>query len=152
LFGCCAARWWPAGRSRPTPEFLEVDFLGALRNLGPEGGYSRARAAARDVIGPLCCLGQREEGLRFRPGVVDQRGVDAMVGDHRKAEAFERSAEIMRELVGGKRHRNNGNGSSHANIVHMFRGGARLARMSHDLGVAAEPLKGKRRFRRAALG
>ena len=54
------------------------------------------------MIGTLGFFGEREEGFCFVPCFVDQRRVDAMIGDHREAEAFEGGAEIMRELVGGK--------------------------------------------------
>ncbi len=96
------------------PEFLEVDFLRALGDFGAERRIAARAAAARDMIGALHLFGQREKFLRLRPGFVDQVGIDAVIGDHRKAEAFERGPEILRELVGGKRHGNDGNGSGHA--------------------------------------
>ena len=100
--------------NRATP----VDLFRALRDLGAERRIAARAAAAGNMIGALPVLGQCEEILRLRPGVVDQLGVDAMIGDHREAEAFERGAKVLRELIGGQRHGNNGYSGSHANMFH----------------------------------
>src|SRR3546814_5267032 len=76
----------------------------------PERRIAARAAAARDVIGALRRLGQRKELLRLVPGALDQRRVDAMIGDHREAEALEGGAEILREPVDRKSTRLN---SSH---------------------------------------
>src|SRR3546814_3855866 len=55
------------------PEFLEVDLFRALGDFGPERRIAARAAAARDVIGALDRLGQREERLRLGPGFVEQR-------------------------------------------------------------------------------
>ncbi len=106
--------------SADVPEFLEVDRLCTLGDFGPERGIAARAAAAGDMIGSLCFLREREKGFCLVPRLVDQRGVDAMVGDHGKAEAFERGAKVFRELIGGKRHRNGRNSGSH-HIIHIGR-------------------------------
>src|SRR5690606_32173342 len=102
-----------------------------------------------DVIAALHLPGQREERLRLRPGFVDQRGVATVIGGHREAEAFARRSEILCELVGGRRHGNDGNGSGHAMEVRPSSGGGQARVISPDLGAGARGLKGKRRFRPA---
>jgi len=75
------------------PEFLEVDDLGVLGDLGLERRIAARTAAAGDVIAALLVLGQVEQRLGLGPGLVDQLSRDAVIGDDRKAEAFERVAE-----------------------------------------------------------
>src|SRR3546814_2987982 len=93
-----------------------------------------ARAAADgDAIGALSRLGQRKELPSLGPGVVDQRRVDAMIGDHRKTEEFKGSTEILREAVGGKGQGNDGNGGGNEAKVQMLGRGPRGSDMTWDL-------------------
>src|SRR3546814_11549526 len=87
----------PPGDTRTDTLCTYTPLFRSFRDLGPERRVAARAAAARDVIAALDLLGQREERLRLCPGFVDQRGVDAMIGDHREAEAFERRPEILRE-------------------------------------------------------
>src|SRR3546814_12674457 len=55
------------------PEFLEVDLFRALGDFGPKRRIAARAAAARDVIGALDRLGQREERLRLGPRSEERR-------------------------------------------------------------------------------
>lgn len=75
------------------PEFLEIDMLGVLGDLGLERRIAALAAPGFVVIAVLFLLGQREELLGQARGALDQRQRDAVIGDDRETEAFERSAE-----------------------------------------------------------
>src|SRR3546814_13066352 len=102
-------------------------------------------AAARDVIGALRRLGQRKELLRLVPGALDQRRVDAMIGDHREAEALEGGAEILRAPVGWQGHGNDGHGGGTAIRIYCDKG-RRPHGVHHDLrsGRCGRPARGEK--------
>jgi hypothetical protein len=71
----------------------------ALGDFGAERGVTARAANSGNMELALLRLRQREKGGAGRPCGVRQRRVDAVIGDHGKAEAFEARAEIVREGV-----------------------------------------------------
>jgi len=88
----------PLGQLSPdVPELLQVHGRGALGCLDAEGRQAARAAGARLMIFALCLLGQGEEGLCIGYGGVDHRLVQSVVGDDRKAIAFERRSQFVGE-------------------------------------------------------
>ena len=82
------------------PEFLLIMRLGILGNLNAERGIATRAASSGKLIVLLNVNRQREEGARHRPRLIDQRRVNAVIGNHRKAIVFKRLAKRCGEPGG----------------------------------------------------
>ena len=99
------------------PEFLQVVRFGPLGDLGAERGIAARAALAGDQIAALFRLGQREELRGQIPRTRDQRRIEAVVLDHRKAEGGEAIAQIAGEGIGCVGERQHGKGGKVHGIV-----------------------------------